>query len=181
MNPSISTLFNCSRIHELRVHSIGVDAKPHVCVICAKRFFRADHLRIHQVKENHFENGKPPEIPEGINVEDGMAEEFNCDKCGRSFVSEISLKTHSLTHADELDSTLRIACDQCDRKYTNLKSLEYHKKYIHDLKNVHACTKCSKTFGRISSLKRHESVHEAGSRFKCVDCDKVYKNKVKQR
>jgi KRAB domain-containing zinc finger protein len=134
------------------------------------------------VKENHFENGKPPEIPAGIisrSVEDGPPEEFNCDKCGRSFMSHISLKTHSLTHGGEADPRDRLACDQCDRKYTNLKSLEYHKRYIHELKTVHACTKCSKTFGRNSSLKRHaEAVHEGGSRFQCVDCDKVYKSKV---
>ena len=123
------------------------------------------------MKEKHFPEGEPPELPtipeagdEDTTHNMTLVEEFKCTVCNKEFVSDLSCRSHLLTHdVDEVEAP-RQACPEpnCGRKYSNAKSLEYHVKYMHRLKSAHVCPHpdCNKSFGRASSLKRHTIVHD---------------------
>ena len=91
----------------------------------------------------------------------------------------------------------KFACDNCDKKFTEKKSLLFvlleiaslhsqeemswlvrHVRGVHDKKKPHNCEKCEKTYSQQSHLNEHISrFHENIKKFACDNCDKKFTEK----
>lgn len=72
-----------------------------------------------------------------------------------------------------LTSVNSFSCDQCEKSYTEPRSLRRHIESAHE-KVSFTCDQCNKQFSYKESLMKHiESVHSKQS-FKCGQCDKQY-------
>jgi uncharacterized Zn-finger protein len=67
------------------------------------------------------------------------------------------------------------ACDQCEKSFTQPKSLKFHIVSVHQGLKPYACEQCYKSFSQASYVKQHiASVHEKIKLFKCDQCDKSF-------
>ena len=64
----------------------------------------------------------------------------------------------------------------CDKSFTQISSLELHKR-IHGKEKLYNCTECSKSFLRADHLRSHSNVHTNEKPFSCSKCDKRFKHK----
>ena len=66
------------------------------------------------------------------------------------------------------------SCKVCDKKFTQLNSLEVHGR-IHTNEKPYSCTYCDKKFIQAQSLKDHERIHTGEKPYSCTTCDKKFK------
>ena len=86
---------------------------------------------------------------------------------------ELVYQVNQRTKTVCLTSVNNFACDQCDKRYTEPRSLRRHIESAHE-KVSFTCDQCNKQFSYKESLMKHiESVHAKQS-FKCGQCDKQY-------
>ena len=66
----------------------------------------------------------------------------------------------------------RVACDECDKTYSNKDALKRHKSNKHlGLKEYKSCDECDKRYSTRDALKRHKSIEHLGlMEYKCIEC-----------
>ena len=90
---------------------------------------------------------------------------LDCNDCGKSFSSPLSLKKHSYMH--KLCSHF---CRYCDKTFPFRSQCDFHEN-VHTTPCFH-CTRsgCKSSFMRDSVLKLHQAMHDADP-LHCPDCD----------
>ncbi|XP_037046655.1 transcription factor grauzone-like [Bradysia coprophila] len=154
----------CSNKFALKSHMDNAhapkDARINKCSSCPSSFVTAGALKKH-VLNQHSETGEP----------------FPCDVCGKSYRSEIKLKSHHrLMHSTKPDHV----CEICARRCRTKGALKRHILNQHST-TPHAKLQCNICGAWLTQpcLKRHmQSMHdEAYQPVKCTICDKLVKNK----
>ncbi|XP_064156048.1 zinc finger protein 1035 isoform X1 [Anguilla rostrata] len=145
------------------------------CPVCTKRFSSKLSLKEHQRQHTAY---RP----------------FKCLVCGKCFAQKRYLKRHQAIH----QRTYR--CDMCPQSFGNLKAYQIHQdlhnqkspnssvttqdSFPHSTKPVkgameesggdYRCDMCYKSFGQLSSLRRHQETHVGQVVYECTECDKAF-------
>ena len=135
------------------------------CKICLKTFARKRSLRKHMESKHPGEKQvqvKPRAMKKRIKAEG----KFNCDKCGKNFVTEEKLNRHEKAHSL---GTGDFQCDVCQKRFVASSSLVTHNN-IHLPEKPFKCIDCGKEFAQKGNLRTHvkryheqdvnESTHE---------------------
>ncbi|MCO5569225.1 hypothetical protein L7F22_022936 [Adiantum nelumboides] len=99
-------------------------------------------------------------------------DEFYCDKCERSFVSEQALQAH-LTHS----SRHHFYCDKCERRFVSEQALQAHlthssRHHVYNGDDEFYCDNCQRSFVSEQALQAHltySSYHHY-----CADCERDF-------
>ena len=83
-------------------------------------------------------------------------EQFQCDRCGKSFYLRETLKRHRQNHPKQLSVTCRI----CDKRCVNRKTLLRHMK-LHTARDTLSCPECDE---EILLQKQPEVTHATSHR-----------------
>jgi uncharacterized Zn-finger protein len=117
---------------------------------------------------------------------------YECHYCGRKFRTLGTIRTHVVEHATNPNELLTVACDFCEKKFVDEKSLRLHHrahvcKYFYvsivesmsifclslpdSLQNNSVqCEKCSKTFSNSIHLRRHIKRMHDEFYYECCYC-----------
>lgn len=103
---------------------------------------------------------------------------FRCNLCNEKvFKSESALKLHeNSVHGCAID-TNRITCEQCQRKFAQLRYLRKHIYEVHRKLTQFNCSVCLKVFNRKSNLTEHMLIHEQKYLAPCSICQKSFRTK----
>ena len=102
----------------------------------------------------------------------GMKPRFSCDApgCEKTFTSKKSLVEHNRTHTGERP----YECSICFATFSQLSSMQKHKKGIHDQSQPYLCDQCGRAFSQISNLIRHKRIHSGEKPYECKECGKKF-------
>ena len=162
--------------HEKNFHKSA--ANKYSCEICGNQYLRKDVLlrhvaAVHSGDGNklactfcdtpfHFKFDLKKHL-KGI-YDDGGFPKNPCLKCNKNFCTGKFLKAHTLSkHGQDL------ACDLCNKKFTQKKSLSSHLK----TRSPASCIICKMCFCYESPLKIH--IESAHSMITCDECDLEFK------
>eukprot|EP00080_Pristionchus_pacificus_P002599 PDM62619.1 C1 domain containing protein [Pristionchus pacificus] len=152
--------------HKL-IHLEDVNMRyPFPCDQCDRRFHADRRLRKH-VKAVHSTENDPKKRT------------FECNQCGNSFASKVSLAVHE----QDVNLSHPFPCDQCDKRFRTKAKLKFHVTFHHssDGGKRFKCSKCGKTYHDGTGLKRHAQHHlddeEQRRPFKCEQCGKRFPQK----
>ena len=107
---------------------------------------------------------------------------FACGYCSFSADSTINLKEHLQNdHKNQKDDLKNNPiCEFCNKSFSDIYNLAYHKKQVHmdeNLVRIHECDKCLKKLKSKGGLKKHiEEVHERSKTYQCALCQNNYFN-----
>ena len=94
-------------------------------------------------------------------------------KCKYSAKHICDLNRHISRHLHKR----QFVCNQCNKDFNHLTSLNDHKRYIHSNVRQFVCriTNCQKKFKTNKDLNHHKRIHSSEKPFKCTECDKRFK------
>lgn len=106
-------------------------------------------------------------------------ENYICDICAKTFVSESNLRIHMGNHRDTPKP--KVQCDICQLWYKNIETLRSHKR-IHRDTTEYICVTCNKHCATKSSLSAHvRYVHIKVEKFECTICSKKFRRNLELR
>lgn len=97
---------------------------------------------------------------------------YLCHICGKSFMNEIRLKVHIMTHRE----TRSFLCQICSKAFKTPPSLQAHIR-THNQEKKFVCDECGKAFKKGSTLRDHKKCHASDSSYCCQICDKHFISK----
>uniref|UniRef100_A0A087YBM3 C2H2-type domain-containing protein n=1 Tax=Poecilia formosa TaxID=48698 RepID=A0A087YBM3_POEFO len=162
--------------------------KPYKCSQCGKAFRTEAHLSGHRKRKNHqmSEHQLPyspnhrfrcrycdetfPGISE-LKYHQRVDHEkpYQCQECGKCFLSEKCLANHELRHNDDRPES----CLVCGRGFRNRYDLKQHMR-THTGERPYQCTHCSQCFSTAGGLRSHTRVHTGEKPHVCPDCGKAF-------
>ncbi|XP_075193820.1 uncharacterized protein LOC142292378 [Anomaloglossus baeobatrachus] len=95
---------------------------------------------------------------------------YNCTRCGKSFLRCSDLVKHEKTHTDER----LYACNICGKNFRRHTSLLIHER-IHTGERPYQCTQCGKSFVQRQHLTTHLRTHTGEKPYRCIDCGKGFR------
>ena len=156
--------------HVLAVHSNRKTGTSFECEVCSKAFPNINKLQ-HHLKSHCDE--RP----------------YKCDGCGVPFKHKHHMKVHqrvSCIKTKEKCITERVlhnketfTCDQCDKVFGQISSLDSHQRDVHGLlpRKLLRCRYCEKVFRFPYELERHVNTHFTEKLQYNCECGKAYKQK----
>lgn len=94
---------------------------------------------------------------------------YKCDICSKMFMSNSQLKDHKLRH----EGAKNFICSTCGQRKATRRDLRVHMKY--HIENEFPCNLCSKVFSRPTNMKRHIKVVHCGVKaYPCTYCDQSF-------
>ena len=147
---------------EDHINQVHLKIKPYKCNTCDKSFSRSSHLKGHIARVH--------------------AEKVKCDQCQKELKNELSLIGH-IKHTHPNTNNL-FQCDACDKTYTTMQSLTFHKKSVHEKKFYVKCDFCDLEICNGSALKVHIRNQHKGEipktrkrrKVECNLCHKIMRN-----
>lgn len=97
---------------------------------------------------------------------------FLCHICGKSFMNEVRLKVHIMTHRE----TKSFLCQICSKAFKTPHSLQAHIR-THSQEKRFICDECGKAFKKGCTLRDHKKTHSSEFSFNCFICDKHFVSK----
>ncbi|GAA41434.2 PR domain zinc finger protein 5 [Clonorchis sinensis] len=140
------------------------------CPVCDKSFRHLSALMSHQEVHSH-------------------TPDLFCRFCTRTFMGPRKLWYHcKKSHADEIDSRSRTSgeqvrkaeelgnpCSECDKCFATWRSLQKHRKCVHEKKQRYLCEQCVQTFTTKTNAIRHrDNAHGKEGRSICEFCGKTF-------
>lgn len=96
-------------------------------------------------------------------------DKYVCKYCKETFKEPMDFACHNFTHENDY-----YRCPICSMKTIRKKSLHNHIKQLHLKKFSFVCRYCGKGFIDSIYLREHEDMHERGTRYTCIVCNKDY-------
>uniref|UniRef100_A0A8D9B1P6 Zinc finger and SCAN domain-containing protein 2 n=1 Tax=Cacopsylla melanoneura TaxID=428564 RepID=A0A8D9B1P6_9HEMI len=149
---------------DMNTHMSHVHAQTaHVCHKCRRVYTSREHLY------THLKACKRRKLTE-----------VKCESCWKVFTSKITMERHLEVHMG-----VRYNCKQCEKIFSNERSLFRHKLISHS-GNVYKCNACNKKFADDTGLIRHNrTVHRTATKkpvkYSCDRCGKSYVDKKSLR
>lgn len=135
------------------VRAIHEGVRRYKCPICPLVF--ETHLKLREHQTQH-----PDPRP------------FQCDACGRTFLSQKHLYHHRKYH--HTDRGLRVSCDQCFRVFSSTSVMRRHHKVVHLGLKEFQCDVCSAKVSTKQYLKEHLRTHSDERPEICAVCGKTF-------
>ena len=86
-----------------------------------------------------------------------LGKSHECNKCGRSFSTKHSLRSHKLIHA----TNKTYQCRNCVKEFIFKKQLNKHFKTMHWRENLpYKCKVCDQGLDNIISINKHTRLHK---------------------
>ena len=145
--------------HTLNAHMVvhKNDRKRFHCDLCKSDYGTKQALKNHVMRAHEGQDFKT----------------HQCSTCGKKFESNARLLQHVNTKHNE--SFKGVTCDICQKTYMSEKTLETHKRLVHEKIRDYVCEICAKSFQTPAYLKHHiAAVHDGIRKFKCKLCEKSF-------
>ena len=115
----------------------------------------------HQHKAKEVDSKIPKVLP--------REKRFECETCGKCFMTKLRLDAHIRIHTGEKP----FLCKTCKKGFAHKSNLTMHEK-IHTGERPFQCKHCKKGFMNSSNLKVHERIHTGEKPFQCKTCKKYF-------
>ena len=106
-----------------------------VCDLCDKGFKRKEHLASH-MKVHTSSSG----------------DKYTCTDCGKQLTTKFNFDRHQMIHTSDRE---KYACSICEKAFTSKGQLGRHMEGIHR-GTVYSCNNCDKTYQRLDTLNAHK-------------------------
>lgn len=93
-----------------------------------------------------------------------------CTLCDKVYKNAEILRQHMKSH----HVTGTIECQQCQMKFTSLRSLKYHEQRNHSNLEPVPCSFCGKKFLDKKYLRIHENIHSQATQYVCQFCGRKF-------
>ena len=148
------------------------EVKLEYCEFCGKDYPKSDYWHVSNCKRVYERKFK--------------GNEFQCQKCRRSFRVKEVLKAHVKSIHDKI----RFPCEMCPKTLTTKHSLQQHTQSVHktetkpvsvETKVKHrgrtkvTCDLCQKMFSDEIAMRTHYVAVHTNLTFTCTDCGSQYK------
>ncbi|KAH9525396.1 hypothetical protein Btru_001319 [Bulinus truncatus] len=155
------------RLHRYKVHENPKDT--HTCLECGKKFYSS-------IGYNKHKNGRPCTEPLKcwvcgktysskakesfkIHMKHHKSEvggiTFNCDECGRGYMTQMALTKHKLSHT----GVKPYKCETCGKAFAMRYMVKDHAR-THTGERPYLCSLCGNAFSNKGHLGRHLRSHE---------------------
>ena len=115
----------------------------------------------HQHKAKEVDSKIPKVLP--------REKRFECETCGKCFMTKLRLDAHIRIHTGEKP----FLCKTCKKGFAHKSNLTMHER-IHTGERPFQCKHCKKGFMNSSNLKVHERIHTGEKPFQCKYCKKGF-------
>lgn len=84
---------------------------------------------------------------------------YICDVCGHDFRKRSELSNHLVDHAPTASNGEEYQCEECPKKFTNLRLFRIHRRGHYTVQKLWECQECSKKYSSKNLLEEHMNMH----------------------
>ena len=150
----------------------------YTCNHCQKNYKKEANLEKHVQLQHELQNTGNPSTGQDTKY-------YSCNHCNDTFSAKRELRRHFAKKHRNQDDERKYICDICRASYKRQGNLDNHQQVYHGLEKdislhskVKLCSRCSKCFTGMQSLKCHiRRIHGNQEKVICSDCGKHFKEK----
>lgn len=156
---------------------LKVDCSNIKCRLCDEPFDTVDEIARHLTAQHYNDDIRDMNLDYEVGLHPYRLnkDKLFCLVCNMKQPNLTTLTRHMSTHYASY------ACDTCDKKYSSMKDLRYHKRFRHSEKK-HICRRCLMEFSTAEEKKVHLKTSSKCWGFGCTHCNErfsCYENKEK--
>ncbi|KAG4066169.1 hypothetical protein HA402_014469 [Bradysia odoriphaga] len=102
---------------------------------------------------------------------------YICDVCGHDFRKRSELSHHLVDHAPTASNGEEYQCEECPKKFTNLRLFRIHRRGHYTIQKLWECKDCNKKYSSKNLLEEHTNMHTGERPYKCTTCGKDFASK----
>lgn len=84
---------------------------------------------------------------------------YICDVCGHDFRKRSELSNHLVDHAPTANNGEEYQCEECPKKFTNLRLFRIHRRGHYTVQKLWECQECNKKYSSKNLLEEHMNMH----------------------
>nr|XP_045003381.1 zinc finger and BTB domain-containing protein 11 isoform X2 [Jaculus jaculus]XP_045003382.1 zinc finger and BTB domain-containing protein 11 isoform X2 [Jaculus jaculus]XP_045003383.1 zinc finger and BTB domain-containing protein 11 isoform X2 [Jaculus jaculus]XP_045003384.1 zinc finger and BTB domain-containing protein 11 isoform X2 [Jaculus jaculus] len=170
----------------LKKHQPKPEVRGYHCTQCEKSFFEARDLRQHMNKHLGVKPFQCQFCDKCYSWKKdwyshvkshSVTEPYRCNICGKEFYEKALFRRHvkKATHGKKgrAKQNLERVCEQCGRKFTQLREYRRHMNNHEGVKPFE-CLTCGVAWADARSLKRHVRTHTGERPYVCPVCSEAY-------
>ncbi|XP_034039411.1 zinc finger protein 112-like isoform X2 [Thalassophryne amazonica] len=142
----------CGKFFNKKRHICEHKIKPHICIICGRRYANENALKSHSRVHN-----------EGY--------EHRCKYCYAGFKTKADKLVHEQTHSS---SNKPYQCAECSETFSSYRNRSFHLQHNHSGFKRFTCKVCGLDFRDVDHFQRHMVVHTGLKPYKCIVCQRGF-------